>query len=90
MTEAIRTALVAGLLTLGVELVRSLAQRRKMSADVAGELTSTAIELVAPLRQELRDARAEADQLRQELHAARVEIANLRGRQPPAGPHAQQ
>lgn len=98
--EVVNALLLLGGGGLVAELLRSLVQRRKMSADVAGQLTESAMALLLPLRErvveletetgnlraDLHDARDEADLLRAELHEARTELAELRGLPRPAKP----
>lgn len=80
-------SLLTVLATGGVlaEAVRSLVQRKKMSADVAQGLTETAMTLLKPLRERIQELEQELTDTQQvladtkvELLAARSEVRMLR------------
>lgn len=76
--EAIDALLLLGGGGLLVEAVRALVNRRKMSADVTGELTRSAVAMLQPLRARVESLEAEAEHLRVDLHEARGEADDLR------------
>lgn len=81
--ELVKLVLVGAVPLLAVELARSILQRPKMRADVAGEISAGALVLLKPLRERVQECEAEAANLRAELHAARIELAAMRGQAPP-------
>jgi uncharacterized coiled-coil DUF342 family protein len=75
----IMTALgaVGGLGGLATALTVFL-QRKKFKAEAADVLTDTALTLVEPLQQRVKEVTAEAREARDETRRSRVEVAELR------------
>lgn len=59
-------------------LLTVVLQRRKFKADAADVLTDTALTLVAPLKERIRELEAEATRARREVASARREAASAR------------
>ncbi|BAL87285.1 hypothetical protein AMIS_20650 [Actinoplanes missouriensis 431] len=59
-------------------LVGSVFQRRKIRAEAADVLTDTALTLVEPLQERVKEVTKEAKEAREEARQAREEMADLR------------
>lgn len=83
ITEILLAAGVGGII---VEAIRGLRQRKKMGADYADVIASSAIKLLEPLEERVQEMRTELDKTKlelkdakRELTAARAELRTARG-----------
>lgn len=63
-----------GVGTIAVGIINFVVNRRKLGADTASVLTAAAVELVEPLRAQIKELRAEVVHLKQQVATAVAEL----------------